>query len=94
MKDINNEHTKYDRAKAHVHEIREFYTHLITYIVMVPIFLVINYYTTSFPWAIFPIMGWGIGVLSHAACTFDWNPFFNKDWEKRKIDEYLRDDSF
>lgn len=94
MKDTDQGYTKYDRAKTKVNELKEFYTHLITYIVMVPVFIVINYYTTSFPWAIFPIAGWGIGVISHAACTFDWNPFFNKDWEKRKIDEYLRDDSF
>ncbi|WP_299207860.1 2TM domain-containing protein [uncultured Dokdonia sp.] len=85
---------KYDRAKAYVTELKEFYTHLISYLIMVPVFIFINYYTTSFPWAIFPIVGWGIGVFSHGAQTFGWNPLFNKDWEKRKIDELLRDDEF
>ncbi len=86
---------KYDRAKAYIKELKEFYTHLITYLIMVPVFIFINYYTgTSFPWAIFPIVGWGIGVLSHAFQTFGWNPLFNKEWEKRKIEEFLRNDEF
>ena len=93
MNDIHTDH-KHDRAKAHVTELKEFYTHLITYVVMVPIFIIVNHYTTSFPWAIFPIAGWGIGLLSHAIQTFGWNPLFNKDWEKRKIEELLRDDKF
>ena len=93
MNDIHRDH-KYDRAKAHVAELKDFYTHFITYIIFIPVFIIINYYTTSFPWAIFPIAGWGIGVLSHAFQTFGWNPLFNKDWEKRKIEELLRDDEF
>jgi len=94
MNDSNRDY-KYDRAKARVKEIKEFYTHLITYLIMVPVFIFINYYTgTSFPWAIFPIVGWGIGVLSHAAQTFNWNPLFNKEWEKRKMEEFLRNDDF
>ena len=93
MNDIHQEY-KYDRAKAHVAELKEFYTHLIIYLFMVPTFIVINYYTTSFFWAIFPIAGWGIGVLCHAFQTFGWSPLFNKDWEKRKIEELLRDDEF
>ncbi|MFC4632591.1 2TM domain-containing protein [Dokdonia ponticola] len=94
MNDSNRDY-KYDRAKARVKEMKEFYTHLITYLIMVPVFIFINYYTgTSFPWAIFPIAGWGIGVLSHATQTFGWNPLFTKNWEKRKIDELLRDDNF
>lgn len=85
---------KLERAKAQVKEIKDFYSHLITYCIMVPIFFVINYYTTSFPWAIFPTVGWGIGILSHAAQTFRWNPFFGRDWEKRKIEELIRKDEF
>ncbi|WP_299768106.1 2TM domain-containing protein [uncultured Dokdonia sp.] len=85
---------KYEIAQAYIKELKEFYTHLITYLIMVPVFIFINYYTTSFPWAIFPIVGWGIGLLSHASQTFNWNPLFNKEWEKRKIEEFLRNDEF
>lgn len=83
----------YERARAQVKELKDFYSHLITYCVMVVVFIAINYYTTSFPWAIFPIVGWGIGVLSHAFHTFRWHPFFGRDWEKRKIEELIRKDN-
>lgn len=86
--------SRYDRAKAQVREIREFYSHLITYCIMVPVFFIINYYTTSFPWAIFPTIGWGIGLLTHASQTYRWNPFFGRDWEKRKIEKIIRNDEF
>ena len=53
-------------------------------------FIYLNYISNAgFPWAIFPIGGWGFGVLGHAAETFNYNPFFGKDWEERKIKEYL-----
>ena len=90
----STENTKYDRARARVSELKEFYTHLGTYLIFVCFFLALNFYTTGFFWAIFPIAGWGIGILSHAAKTFGWNPFFSKDWEKRKIDEYIRKEDF
>jgi hypothetical protein len=86
---------KYDRAKAYIKELKEFYTHLITYLIMVPVFIFINYFTgSSFRWARFAIGGWGLGVLGRASHTCGWNPLFNKDWEKRKIEEFLRNDEF
>ncbi len=86
--------SSYDRAKEYVKELKEFYSHLIVYCIMVPIFFILNYYSGSFPWAIFPTVGWGIGVLVHASQTFRWSPFFGRDWEKRKIEELVRKDEF
>ena len=28
----------------------------------------------------------------HAAKTFRWNPFFSRDWEERKIKEFMEED--
>lgn len=89
-----SQHNKYTRAKAQVEELKGFYSHFIIYCVFVPIFILINYNTTSFPWAIFPIAGWGIGILGHAANVYRWNPFFGKDWEQRKIEELVKNDNF
>jgi len=86
--------SKYARAKAKVDELKGFYSHFTIYCVFVPVFIILNYYSTSFPWAIFPIVGWGIGVLGHAADVYRWNPFFGKEWERRKIEELLREDNF
>ena len=37
--------------------------------------------------------GWGLGLIFQAAKAFDWNPFISKDWEERKIKEYMERDS-
>lgn len=84
--------TKLQQAKEQVALLKGFYTHLTIYLIFVLVFTILNYISTDFPWAIFPIVGWGLGVLSHAAGTFDWNPFFGKDWEARKIKELLENE--
>ena len=77
-----------------VERLKGFYTHFTIYLIFVPIFISINYFGGSnFPWAIFPIVGWGIGVAGHATETFGWNPFFGKDWERRKIEEFMENDN-
>lgn len=83
---------KYERAQERVEELKAFYNHLGIYTIFVVLFLFINFYTGGFFWAIFPIAGWGLGILGHAANTFRWNPFFSKDWEQRKMEEYMRND--
>lgn len=89
----NSEQERYRRAKERVEELKGFYMHLGIYGVFVLVFLYLNYTTSSYPWAIFPIIGWGIGVVGHALTAFHWNPFFSKDWEERKIKEYLNNNS-
>lgn len=81
---------KYSLAKEKVEKLKGFYIHLTIYLIFVPVFIWLNYKSNSgFPWAIFPIGGWGFGVMGHAAETFNYNPFFGKDWEERKIREMM-----
>lgn len=88
------ENKRYERAKQKVDDIKGFYVHLAIYLIFVPVFIYFNTQSTSFPWALFPILGWGWGVLGHASETFGWHPLFNKSWEKRKIDKYMEDKDF
>lgn len=85
---------KLDRAKAQVAEIKGFYSHLTIYLIFVCVFITLNVYSGGFFWAIFPIAGWGLGVLGHANNTFNWNPLFSKDWEERKIKEIMNKNNF
>ena len=81
---------RYENAKDQVDKMKGFYVHFAIYLLFVPLFIYLNYQSNAgFPWAIFPICGWGFGVAGHAAETFNWNPFFGKDWENRKIKEML-----
>lgn len=82
-----------DRAKQYVEKLKGFYIHITIYFIFVPVFIWLNYQSNSgFPWAIFPILGWGFGVFGHASETFQWNPFFNRSWEERKIRKYMEED--
>ncbi len=84
----------YQRAKKRVEAIKGFYGNLATYCIVIPILIFINYRTTSFPWAIFPALGWGFGVLMHGMEAYGYNPVFGKGWEERKIKEFMDDDRF
>lgn len=44
---------------------RGFFAHLIPYLCVNGLLVLLNLLTTQFPWAIFPILGWGIGIFSH-----------------------------
>lgn len=88
---INN--LKYERAREQVKKIKEFYGNFISYCIVIPFLAFINYKTTGFgfPWVIFPILGWGLGVLFHYMEAFDRHPVLGKNWEKRKIQKYMEE---
>lgn len=88
---MDHQNNSYLEAKKRVKEIREFYTHLITFIVVCSALALINYLTNywAYPWFLWAVFGWGIGLAFDAAKTFRLNPFYNKDWEERKIKEYM-----
>jgi len=82
---------KYIRAKERVDELKKFYSHLTSYVLVITGLGALNYWVDGwrYMWFLWAAMGWGIGLFFHALNTFRWNPFFGKDWEKRKIKEYI-----
>src|SRR5690554_1869650 len=81
---------RYKLAKKHVEELKVFYLHLGIYLIFIPLFIYLNLLSNAgFPWALFPILGWGFGVSSHAMETFNYHPFLGKKWEERKIRELM-----
>ena len=85
---------KYARAKEHVEKLKGFYIHFAIYLMMMPVFIFLNIRSTGFPWAIFPIVGWGFGLAGHAMETFNYNPLLGKDWEEKKMKELMDKDDF
>lgn len=73
-----------------VREIKGFYSHLITYVLVITMLFGINLFTDpSYIWAWWPAMGWGIGIVSHGLSAFEVLNFFGADWEKRQIEKRL-----
>ncbi|MCB9213286.1 MAG: 2TM domain-containing protein [Alteromonas sp.] len=83
---------RYERAKKQVENIKGFYIHFTIYLIMVPVFIYLNIISTSFPWAMFPIFGWGMGIAGHAFEAFNYNPILGRKWEERKIRELMDKD--
>ena len=77
-------------ALARVRKIRGFYIHLTQYVVVIAVLAVINLVThASKLWFFWPAFGWGIGVLAHAAATFEVVPFFGAEWERKQVEKQL-----
>jgi two-component system LytT family sensor kinase len=93
MKTETIESNKYLRAVERVHDIKEFYGSLISYCIVIPFLIFINLrYMPHFQWFWFPMFGWGIGLIFHGFKAFSYNPFLGKDWEERKIKEYMENE--
>lgn len=95
MKTIDTQqNNKYIRAVERVEEIKGFYSSLIAYCIVIPFLIFINLrYVPQFHWFWFPIMGWGIGLVFQGFKAFAYNPFLGRDWEERKIQEYMNEDN-
>lgn len=89
--EVNRKENKYIRAKERVEELKKFYSHLTSYVLVIVGLAALNYWTDGwrYMWFLWVAFGWGIGLIAHAIKTFNLNPFFSKDWEKRKIKEYM-----
>ncbi|PCH52389.1 MAG: histidine kinase [Flavobacteriaceae bacterium] len=94
MKTSNTQqNSKYIRAVERVEEIKGFYSSLIAYCIVIPFLIFINLkYVPQFHWFWFPAMGWGIGLTFQGFKAFAYNPFLGRDWEERKIQEYMNED--
>jgi hypothetical protein len=85
---------KYRKAKRRVEELRGFYSHLITYILVNILLFVINLVTSSGNWWFYwPTIFWGIAVLVHASKTFILRgKFLGDEWERKKMEQIMKED--
>ncbi len=76
----------YQRAQKRVKEIKSFYMNLISYCTVSAFLIFINLFTSSRNhWFWFPVLGWGIGVASHAFQVFG----VGESWQEKKIREIM-----
>ena len=81
---------RYYQAKKRVEEIKGFYGNLISFVVVNLGLLALNLATSpKYLWFFWPLLGWGIGVFFHGMKVFNYMPFLNKEWEQRKIQEFM-----
>lgn len=92
--ETNNNDTKYFKAKQRVAALKKFYNSLIIYIVFIAALGGLNYYQNEwrYAWFLWAAFGWGIGIFFHALKVFNFTPFLGKNWEERKMKEFMQDE--
>ncbi len=96
MEEDKREYKKYIKAKKQVEEIKGFYIHLVVYLVinaflLVPIFRYVSPDELNI-WSFSTAIFWGIGLAFHAYSAFGKHLMFSKEWEERKIKEFMEKD--
>jgi len=87
------QNAKYERAKKRTEDLKEFYHHLLSYVLVNAFLIVVNRLTSpGYNWFWWPLLGWGIGLAIHAATTFLPGMFWGPDWQERKIKELMDKD--
>jgi len=83
----------YVRARNHVDELKGFYYSLISYCLVIPFLIFINYKTSwDFHWFWFPIFGWGLGLTIQGVRVFVNYGAFGRGWEERKLREFMQEE--
>ena len=77
----------YQLARKRVEEKKGFFTHLAVYVVVNIVLVIIWAFPSGggYPWFLWPLGGWAIGILFHFLLVF----FFSRtsDWERRAIEK-------
>ena len=98
-----NQEQKYLLAKKKVERISKFYKHLSVYLAVNILLSGLFIYGDikdgdTFEEAFFNLgnfkiwIYWGLGILFQAITTFGVPFLFNKDWEERKLQQYLKEE--
>lgn len=91
--ETKNDFERYQKASKKVEEIKGFYTHLIAYLLIIPIITFVNIkYSPGYYWFFYPMIGWGIGLLFHGIGVFGTDTMFSRDWEQRKIKKLMEEE--
>ncbi|MFM2400176.1 MAG: hypothetical protein RL341_2333 [Pseudomonadota bacterium] len=87
---IRRQEQAYAAAKKRVEDIKGFYGHLLSYVLVNALLAAINLiFSPKQIWFVFPLMGWGIGVAVHAFSVWGPSMWFGRAWEEKKIAELL-----
>jgi hypothetical protein len=91
MSSESSDRELYVEARRRVVARKNFYIHLVVYI-LVNALLIAIWATTDvkvpevkIPWFIYPLVGWGIGILFHFLAVFVFSA--SNGWEKRAIEK-------
>ena len=91
---MESKEEKFLRARQRVQELRKCYMSLISFVLINALLAGINYYVNqwSHMWFLWVTFFWGIGLVFETAKVFGLQFMFGKDWESRKIKQYMEEE--
>jgi len=97
--EMNKDHSQelqYIRAKKRTQDIKGFYAHLIVMIFSIPMVIWVNFkFVPDFYFFWYAVGGMILSVFFHWLGVFGFAYLgLGKDWENRKIQEFMRSDNF
>ena len=82
--------TQYNAAKQYVDEIKGFYSHLVSFVVINIFLIILNFITSpNYLWFYWVLFGWGLGLVIHGFSIWSRNKLWGKTWEEKKIKEVM-----
>ena len=78
-----------EQARTQAKRERGFYGHLASYLICNAFFVALNLFASPGEiWFIFPMLGWGVGLASHAVSVFGL-PGRGAGWEEQRVRELM-----
>jgi len=90
---MNTETNDYLEADAlkYVKNLKEFYKHLVVFIIVVPCLIAFNsWLTPGVWWVVWAIGPWGFAVAMHFLTVFGFLKFFGPNWEQQQFKKRMR----
>lgn len=82
----SEEQLAYQYAIAKVKALKKFYSNLASFSIVIPFLFLINYLSSpDYIWAVWPLLGWAVGLTFQALKTFG----VGSDWENKEVRKIL-----
>lgn len=76
-------------ARKYIERLRDFYQLLAIAVIVVAISMIVNFATGGRLWFYWVILGFAIAIAFSALDTFGRNLWLGREWQERKVREYL-----
>jgi hypothetical protein len=84
------EDESYERARRRVRDLKDFYEHLGIYLIINFFLFALNVVVSPGKWWFYWVtLFWGVGLLFHALDTILEGRILGREWEERKVREYV-----
>ncbi len=92
--EMKTQESIYERAVERVEALKKFYRNLTSYAIVISLLALLNHADDQWeePWFLWVALFWGLGLFFEALKVYGIRLLFSKDWEDRKIRQFMQDE--